>query len=170
VHGNAAPWHVVIEAWTDASTLHEVLQATVPPRLVARRATYRVEELVEKDTGPAAGWPVAGVRLLVPWTRRRDVSPSECRRHWDEHVVLANRIHVGVTRYVRNWVEAVDGDDAPAYQGIASQHYPSERDLRERAFDAPASVQVINDDVAEFIAEPVVLQVTEYRRDPRVGR
>jgi EthD domain len=170
VQDDAAPWHLVVEAWTDAANLHELLRGGVPGEFIATRATYRVEELIEKDEGPAPGWPVAGVRLIVPWRRRTDVSPPECRRHWDEHVPLALRVHVGVTRYVRNWVEAAVGDEAaqaPAYQGIASQHYPSEQDLRERSFDSPASVQVINDDVAEFIAEFLALQVIEYRRTGR---
>jgi uncharacterized protein (TIGR02118 family) len=159
-----ASWHVVIEAWTDERTLIGCLQRLSPH---VARAVYRVTESVEKDQGPAPGWPVSGVRLIVPWTGRGDVSAAEQRRHWDEHVPLANRVHVGVTRYVRNWVECAVGDDAesaPAYRGIASQHYASERDLRERSFDSPASVQVILADVADFIAEPTVLQVVEYRR------
>lgn len=164
--GAEESWHVVIEAWTDEHTLSTHLEAGGLPQVTSARAIYRVEELVEKDEGPGPGWPVEGVRLIVPWIGHSDVSPSERRRHWDEHVPLANRIHVGVTRYVRNWVEAAVGDDAvsaPPYQGIASQHYPSEHDLRERSFDLPASVQVIQDDVADFIAEHVVLRVVEYR-------
>lgn len=162
---DSVPWHVVIEAWTDERTLADFMSRLLP--LISARAVYRVTELVEKDEGPGAGWPVAGVRMIVPWIGRSDVGPVEQRRHWDEHVPLANRIHVGVTRYVRNWVEGTVGDDArsaPPYRGIASQHYPSERDLRERSFDSPASVQVIVDDVADFIAEHTVLQVVEYRR------
>ena len=165
----APPWDIVIEAWVNAAELVASLDDDDLRPLVAARAIYRVEELVEKDQGPAEAWPVSGIRLIVPWTGRGDVTPAEQRRHWDEHVPLANRVHVGVTRYVRNWVEAVVGDAAgvPPYQGIASQHYPSERDLHERSFDTPASVRVIHDDVAEFIAEPVVLRVTEYRRASR---
>ena len=105
----SAPWHVVIEAWTDERTLAASLSRLSP--FSAACAVYRVTELVEKDEGPGPGWPVAGVRLIVPWIGRSDVSPVEQRRHWDEHVPLANRIHVGVTRYVRNWVEGTVGDD-----------------------------------------------------------
>jgi len=169
-HDGNAPWHVVIEAWTDQDTLGESLRAAALESLVAVQAIYRVTELVEKDEGPDAGWPVSGVRLIVPWVGRSDVSTSERRRHWNEHVPLANRVHVGVTRYVRNWIEGPVGDDAasaPPYQGIASQHYASERDMIERSFDSPASVQVITDDVADFIAEHVVLLVTEYRHSQR---
>ena len=165
-----APWHVVIEGWADQGTLGESLRRAALDSLVATQAMYQVTEFVEIDAGPGPGWPVSGVRLIVPWIGRTDVSPGERRRHWDEHVPLAKRIHIGVTRYVRNWVEGPVGDDsalAPPYQGIASQHYPSERDLHERSFDSPASVQVINDDVAEFIAEHVVLPVTEYRHARR---
>ena len=101
----------------------------------------------------------------MPWIGRSELTPAEQRRHWDEHVPLANRIHVGCTRYVRNWVEAPTanhGAAAPPYQGIAMQHFLTEQDLRERSFDSPTSVQVIKDDVAEFIAEHLVLQTIEY--------
>lgn len=158
----AAPWHAVLEVWHGTRNAAG-LSLSALDDVIAKRATYRVTELVEKDTGVEPGWPTAGVRLIVPWIGRHDVSPTELRRHWDEHVPLANRIHVGVSRYVRNWVEGSDAG-APPYQGIASQHFATVQDLLERSFDSPESVPVIMNDVADFIAEPVVLQVIEYRR------
>jgi EthD domain len=159
------PWHAVLELWGDQTLAQSPWEDAEIDRRVARRAVYRVTELVEKDVGPARRWPTAGPKLIVPWIGRRELTPAEQRRHWDEHVPLANRIHVGCTRYVRNWVEASAPNLAattPPYQGIAIQHFLTEQDLRERSFDSPASVQVIQDDVAEFIAEYMALQTVEY--------
>ena len=160
--GTPTPWHAVLEIWNEEPDV-PWNEAEID-RYVARRVAYRVTELVGKDVGPQRQWPTPGPKLIVPWIGRADITPVEQRRHWDEHLPLANRIHVGCQRYVRNWVEApAPGQTAaPPYQGIATQHYLTDQDLRERSFDTPASVQVINDDVAEFIAEHVVLQTVEY--------
>lgn len=157
-----APWDVVLELWLDRRNPAApfALFGTIPPG--TRIATCVVEELVEKDAGPARGWPTPGIKMIVPWFGRADVTAGEQRRHWDEHVPLANRIHVGVGRYVRNWVEQRSPPDAPPYQGIAMQSFATEADLRERLFDTQENVQVILDDVAEFIADHVALVVVEY--------
>jgi EthD domain len=167
-----SPWHAVLEVWGDDPAAHALMSRETFENRVSRHAAYRVTELVEKDIGLERQWPTMGPKLVVPWIGRAELTSAELRRHWDEHVPLANRIHVGVTRYVRNWVETPVRGDAtviPPYQGIAMQSFPSERDLRERSFDTPASVQVILDDVAEFIAEHVVLQVIEYCSSPAVA-
>jgi hypothetical protein len=162
---DGAPWDAVIELWGGHATASPgSLRTDLEPHAAAL-AIYRVTELVGKDTGPHRGWPTAGVKLVVPWIGRSDVTPAEQRRHWDEHVPLANRIHVGVTRYVRNWVDwPAPGTDAaqPPYQGIATQHFPSERDMIERSFDRPESVQVIAADVADFLAGHIVLRTQEF--------
>ncbi len=160
-----APWDIVIELWLDRRNPAApfALFGVIPPG--TRVATCLVEELVEKDAGPARGWPTPGIKMIVPWIGRADVPPHEQRRHWDEHVPLANRIHVGVTRYVRNWIEQSTASaplPTPAWQGIAMQLFASEADLRDRLFDRPENVQVILDDVADFIASHDALVVTEY--------
>lgn len=156
-----APWDAVVELWTSSATLAPALLDELRAGS-ARWAAYRVTEMVEKEVGTSPGWPTPGIKMIVPWFGRPDVTRAEQRRHWDEHVPLANRIHVGVSRYVRNWVEARLPSDAPDYGGIAMQSFPTLADLQERLFDAPASVQVILDDVAEFIADHVALTVAEY--------
>jgi len=163
-NGAPTPWDAVLEIWSEEPDTRLWVGKGID-RHVSRSVAYLVSEFVEKDIGPDRRWPTEGPKLIVPWVGRADLTPAERRRHWDEHVPLANRIHVGCTRYVRNWVEApIDGDTAPPYQGIAMQHFPTVRDLQERSFDSPASVQAIHEDVAEFIAEHVVLQTVEYFR------
>lgn len=165
--GEPSAWDAVVELWCAADRSRESRAIAAVTLDAARCAVYRVTELVEKDTGPPRGWPTPGIKSIVAWTGRSDVVPREQRRHWDEHVPLANRVHVGVSRYVRNWIESPEpGTQAeiPPYRGIAMQHFPSEADQRERLFDSPDSVPLILNDVADFIAEHVVLTATEYYR------
>ncbi len=161
----AVPWDAIVEIWSEQADIRSSWDDKEMDQHAARRVVYRVAEFVEKDTGPERGWPTSGPKLIVPWIGRAELTPAERRRHWDEHVPLATRIHVGCTRYVRNWIEAPapnTDSTTPPYQGIAMLHFPTEQDLRERSFDTPASVQVIEDDTTEFIAEHVVLQTSEY--------
>lgn len=109
--------------------------------------------------------PTPGIKLVAAWIGRDDVAREDLRRHWDEHVPLANRIHIGVRRYVRNWVTALASAPTPfppPYQGFAFQYFDSQADLIERSFDRPESVQIIADDVADFISSHEVLLTTEY--------
>jgi hypothetical protein len=167
VADSSAPWDAVTELWRhDEAELQAGFEAELARRC-SQLAEYAVTELVGKDLGPDRGWPTLGIKTVVPWIGRSDVSVDERRRHWDEHMPLANRVHVGVTRYVRNWVEAPASravSAAPDYQGIATQHFLTQQDLETRMFDSPASVQVIADDVADFVAEHVFLVTTEYFR------
>lgn len=127
--------------------------------------SYRVTELVEKDELRTAGAPTPAVKLIAAWQARTDIARTEARRHWDEHVPLANRIHIGCVRYVRNWVDALAMSSSACprpYQGIAFQYFRTREDLEQRSFDTPQSVHVIQNDVAEFIASFDVLIASEY--------
>jgi hypothetical protein len=165
----APPWDAVVELWTRPASIGAPALAALPDAPGCRVAAYLVTEMIEKNAGPPKGWPTSGVKMIVPWIGRADVPPAEQRRHWDEHVPLANRVHIGVSRYVRNWVDSAVSIDAPRYQGIATQHFPTEADLHDRLFDSPASVQLIVDDVTDFIAEHVALRVLEYSSPAPAG-
>jgi hypothetical protein len=162
---SAPVWDIVIETWCDPEPELSMLDTPELRARAARSVTFAVDELVGKDNGFARGQPTIGVKLIAPWTGRDDVSRTEIRRHWDEHVPLANRIHIGCERYVRNWVTSLvmaPTPYPPAYQGIAFQYFASQQDLVERSFDKPESVQVITDDVADFLASCDVLVTREY--------
>ena len=164
-HTPSPEWDVVLETWSDSAELLSFLNSPTLRQRANRIASYVVQEMVEKDEGILQGWPTAGIKLIAPWTGRNDVAPTELKHHWDEHVPLANRIHIGVQRYVRNWVDAVAVAPTlfpPAYQGIAFQYFATQEDLIERSFDKPESIQIIADDVADFIAHHDVLLTTEH--------
>lgn len=163
--GPAPEWDVVLETWSDSDDLLSLLDSPELRRRASRIASYKTLEIVEKDEGVQRAGPTPGIKLIAAWVGRNDVARDELRRHWDEHVPLANRIHIGVQRYVRNWVEAVAAATMPfppAYQGVAFQYYASHQDLIDRSFDKPESVQIIADDVADFISHHAVFLTTEY--------
>ncbi|UXJ50260.1 EthD domain-containing protein [Pseudomonas citronellolis] len=121
----------------------------------ATLTSYLVEEHVEKDSpNMSSGTGQHGRKLITCWQARADLTLDQARRHWDEHVPMANRIHIGCRRYVRNWVRALaraSGDFPPIYTGFTFQYYASAQDLAERMFDSPESACVIQRDVEEFI-------------------
>lgn len=159
-----ARFDAAVELWAADAEVLAALNARAWTA-VADSVAYAVDEHIEKaDFTPPAAGRTAAVKLVAGWTRRVDVSPAEARRHWDEHVPLANRIHVGCERYVRHWVRGVaqaHARDVPCYQGIAFQYYRTAEDLRERSFDRPESVAIIHDDVADFLTNTDVLIVEE---------
>lgn len=158
-------WDAVMETWSDSAGLLSALNAPELSRRVRRIANYQVLEIVEKDEGVLRGRPTSGIKLIAAWVGRNDVAREDLKHHWDEHVPLANRIHIGVQRYVRNWVEAVPVAPTPvppAYQGIAFQYFATQQDLLERSFDKPENIQIITEDVADFISHHDVLLTTEH--------
>lgn len=166
-------WDAVVEVPAESGEVADWLEAPALRERAARVAVYAVSESIGKDDGLARGRPTPGVKVIVPWVGRDDVARSEQRRHWDEHVPLANRIHVGVRRYERNWVDALvlaPTPEPPAYQGVACQQFDSFDDLEKRSFDRPESVRVIQDDVADFIARFWVLLATEHVLDAKGAR
>ena len=158
-------WTALVEAWGDGADVLACCDTAELRGRAARIAAYACTEVVEKDDGVVRGEPTPGVKLIAPWIGRDDVARTQIRRHWDEHVPLANRIHIGVRRYVRNWIEGValaPTPFPPPYQGVAFQYFDSPKDLAERSFDRPESVQIITDDVADFITRHEVLLATEH--------
>jgi hypothetical protein len=156
--------HVVLETWAadpaDVARIHtsKVLEQ-------AHLVTYLVREWIEKDELGAAGSPTSAIKLIAAWEAREDVARTDVRRHWDEHVPLANAIHIGCVRYVRNWVDglAASSEYYPrSYQGFACQYFRSHQELVERSFDRPENRAVIEADVADFLTRFDVLLTTEY--------
>ena len=105
------------------------------------------------------------MKLIAAWEARDDVTRTEVRRHWDEHVPLANRIHVGCAALRAQLGRCVGCELEPSarpYQGFAFQYFRTQQDLVERSFDRPESRAIIEADVADFLASCDVLLATEY--------
>ena len=152
----------VLDMWGEASAIDEALAVVAPMVAGARCASVRVIETVEKDELPRpAGRVAPGVKFLSLITFRADLPEASARRMWAHHAGLALRVHVGMARYVRDWVTA--GFDAvPAFHGIAELHFPSVEAMMTRWFDSEAGRAAIIHDVGHFLERATRLYTTEH--------
>jgi len=157
------PYDVVTEMWIDApnaaQSAAELYNATAGPviaqSLSSRSAAchcYLVSEVVEKDQQSFALVQRApGVNLVsaITWaTGKNDVTG---RQGWRKHGPLACRVHIGMTRYVQNYVEQVITPGSPAYNGVAVLYFPALQDLEQRLYDTPQNAEIIAADVKSFV-------------------
>ena len=146
----SADYDALIEGEGGSRPLFEDLRDALLERGAVMTA-YSVTPMVEKAPPTPR---LDAVKMVACIRQRPDVSKVETRRHWDEHVPLALRIHVGASRYVRNWVEDVIVSSAFSpgfYPGIATLSFHTDDDYLNGRFDKPENEQVIMDDVAEFM-------------------
>jgi hypothetical protein len=155
----------VIDAWGDDPALEEALAWLAPRVAGLPQASIRVAETVEKDElARPAGAAAPGVKFLALMVFHEDLPPATARRLWTHHAALALRVHVGMGRYVRDWVEAIAPDDLPVprFGGVAELHFPSAEVMAARWFDSEAGRQAIIHDVGHFLARATRLYTTEH--------
>jgi hypothetical protein len=139
---------IYVELWVkDGQSVR--LEDLAPPQ--GTQYAYRVEERLEKGTAKLRRGRLVGVKALGPLYPLPSLSDEECVSRWDEHVRLALKIHVGMSRYVRDVVKCIGTEGAPHIFGIAQLSFPSEEALRDQFFDKPESVPIIANDVARFV-------------------
>jgi hypothetical protein len=155
----------VIDLWGEAPVLEDALGWLAPRIAGLPQASVRVAETIEKDVLPRpAGQVAPGVKFLALMCFHDDLPGPVARRLWAHHAPLALRVHVGMDRYVRDWVEAI-GPDAlpvPRFQGIAELHFPSVEVMTTRWFDSEAGRAAIIHDVGHFLARATRLYTTEH--------
>jgi hypothetical protein len=155
---DAAGFAAVLDAWGSDAALDQVQGV-----LAARRpgaVVLRVAETIEKDTLPRpASGPAPGIKFLSLMTFHPDLSADAARRLWAHHAQLALRVHVGMARYVRDWVVR---PAESAVQGIAELHFPDAHTMMMRWFDSAAGRAAIVHDVGHFLLRATRLYTTEH--------
>jgi hypothetical protein len=156
------PYDVVTEMWIEPASASEsaaeLYQAAIAPAMETLRSrsatchSYLVADVVEKDVQKfALGERAPGVNLVSAITWGEGKTAAQGRNGWRNHGPLACRIHIGMTRYVRNVIEQAVTPGAPGYNGVAMLYFPTLQDLEQRLYDSPPSVEVIGKDVAGFV-------------------
>lgn len=159
-----APYDVITEMWVgspedfkDRTRLYgAAANAGAVERHLSSRAgqvfSYRVTENIEKDkTAPKAGQRTAGLKSVIPLFWIPGLSVDDGRNGWQVHGTIALRTHVGMSKYVRNLVEEVLTEGAPAYTGIGELHFATADDMRYRLMPTPHSLEVIAFDTARWL-------------------
>ena len=78
------------------------------------------------------------------------------------HVPLALRVHAGVAKYVRNWIEEPLSPTTAQTRGIVELHFDSITDLEQRWFDSERGRAEIIQDVGHFLKSAVRMFTTEH--------
>jgi hypothetical protein len=165
------PYHALIESWFATTEDFRKTARKVEPKLRERGArfvSYRMTPWLEKDprqveSGPDGTRPVLTLITPVKWLP--ELPKSEARRHWDEHVGTALRVHVGLSKYERNWVEevmswSVGAEPVDAYADFS---FRTLEDYTERFFPGDADRLEITQDIANFIASSSALVLGDAR-------
>ncbi len=149
--GAIAPYDAIVVVDADESVSAALVDAAT--RGAATAHVYRVTGTVIFERGmPPAGKPTPGIKYLRGLIHHADMAVTAARRSWTLHAPLATRVHVGCSRYIQWWVDAVLTPDAPPFFGAADLHFPTDRDMVERFFDDAKGPIDVARDTSHFIA------------------
>ena len=147
---------VVLQVW--APTLAVIQRAMRPfaEEFAARTRLQHVYRLTDTEVLRAPGFvdgkPTAGIKLMRGLYLFDDLPDAAAKRMWAHHSELAVKVHVGLARYARHWVDAVLTPGSPTIRGMSDLHFPSEEAMRDRYFDSPRGREEIMHDIGHFIS------------------
>ena len=166
------PYHALIESWFVTAEDFRRTAREAEPMLRdhgARFVSYRTTPLLEIDPRFSEA-SIEGKRpaltLITPVKWLADLPKSEARRHWDEHVSTALRVHVGLTKYERNWVDevmswSIGAEPVDAYADFS---FATLDDYTDRFFPGDADRLEINQDIVNSISSGSALFLSDARR------
>jgi hypothetical protein len=154
----------VFDLWGEADALDAALSFLDARTTGLARASARVAETVEKDALARPPGRAPGVKFLSLMRFKADLPEPVAQRLWAHHAGLALRVHVGMDRYVRDWVTSLAPDalPVPRFHGIAELHFPSVEAMTARWFDSEAGRDAIVHDVGHFLERATRLYTTEH--------
>lgn len=150
--GTDAVYDVIVELSPPADEAEPML-ATLASCIadVATTEIYAVEEIVQLDRQAVIpGERSPGIKYIGRLRFHPDLPASAARRSWDIHVPLALRVHVGMDKYIRNWI--VDASRGQPAGGIAELNFPTLHDMLTGYFDSDRGQEEIMHDISHFIA------------------
>lgn len=146
---------VVLQAWVpDIADFHCAMKplAGAFAERVARWHGYRLTEYeVINRFGRLVDGPTPGLKLMRGLHLFDDLPDAAAQRIWAHHSELAVKVHVGLARYARHWVDEVLTPGSPRIRGLSDLHFPCEQAMRDRYFDSPRGREEIMHDIGHFI-------------------
>lgn len=157
-----AVYDVIVELSPPADEAEQILETLVScAEDVATTEIYQVEEIVQLDRQVVVlGQRSPGIKYIGRLNFHPDLPATAARRSWDIHVPLALRVHVGMDKYVRNWI--VDASRGRPAGGIAELNFPSIDDMLTRYFDCDRGREEIMHDISHFIANGTRFFASEF--------
>ncbi|MBK7278962.1 MAG: hypothetical protein IPN37_08765 [Betaproteobacteria bacterium] len=146
---------VVLQLWT--ASVDDAVRALRPhaAELAARTCLQHVYRLSGTESLPRPdgfrGTPTPGIKLIRGLFLFDDLPDAAAQRLWAHHAELAVKVHVGLARYARHWVDEVLTPGSPRIRGLSDLHFPDEEAMRDRYFDSPRGRDEIWHDIGHFI-------------------
>lgn len=154
-------YDAVIEYWLEAPASETAALVAALIDLPGRIDAYWSEPFLAKDS--AAAETPAFLRLISPCYPKAGMPMPQVFRHWQEHVEKANRVHVGMSRYIRNWNMAPLTANSPAYFGTPMLSFQTMEDWTDRFYNDAAGADEIAQDVGTFVESFAPLLMREHR-------
>lgn len=154
---NVGPaYDVLLQVWCDSrDDFDKLMEIDKEARQawVELTHSYHISETeVLQRPDLLSGTPTPGYKLIRGLFFYDDMPDTLVQRSWEHHQHLAVKVHIGLARYVRHWVEEILSPDAPAIRGLSELHFPSEEALLDRYFDSSRGEEEILHDIGHFIS------------------
>lgn len=147
---------VIIQVSLSDHSDYERIVKPALERLRGRCGVHHVYQVTESEVFHrpmlSRGAPTPGIKLMRGLFIFEDLPDPAARRIWEHHSGLATKVHVGLARYARHWVDAVLTEGSPKIRGLSDLHFPDEASMRERYFESPRGRDEIMHDLGHFIA------------------
>ncbi|MDM0116086.1 hypothetical protein QTI66_28350 [Variovorax sp. J22R133] len=151
----AEPYDLIAQMWFDSREAFERATQPLAEELAVHAPVHHVyrmsETVVLERPEQLQGNPSPGYKLMRGLFFYSDMPDSAVKRSWARHQDLAVKVHIGLARYVRHWVDEVLTEGAPGIRGMSDLHFPSADAMINRYFDSPRGRDEILHDIGHFI-------------------
>lgn len=134
-------------------SLQQVLQEKA-----ATMHIYQVSdtEVLNRQVLESATAPVPGIKIMRGLFLYEDLPDTAAKRMWAHHSNLAAKVHIGLSRYARHWVDRVITEHSPQIRGLSDLHFPDLDSIQNRYFDSERGREEISHDIGHFIQDGTV--------------
>ncbi|GAO56804.1 hypothetical protein [Novosphingobium sp. MD-1] len=92
------------------------------------------------------------ITLLGRLMFHADLPDPAAKRCWAHHTALAEKVHVGASRYIQNWITRAITPDCPPVRGLPELRFPDRKALIEGFFDSDRGRDEVVHDTSHFVA------------------
>lgn len=152
---------VVIQLWPySACNVLELLQSmqqALQPK-VAQMHIYQLTDTEVLNRQGLEGFigQVPGIKIMRGLYLYDDLPDTAAQRMWAHHSNLAAKVHIGLSRYARHWVDNMITEHSPQIRGLSDLHFPDLDSIQNRYFDSERGREEISHDIGHFIQDGTV--------------
>jgi len=152
---------VVVQLWPhpqcNAADLLQSLQQVLHEK-AAKMHIYQISdtEVLNRQELDSSTAQVPGIKIMRGLFLYEDLPDPAAKRMWAHHSNLATKVHIGLSRYARHWVDQVITEYSPKIRGLSDLHFPDLESIQNRYFDSERGREEISHDIGHFIQNGTV--------------